>query len=764
MSVAAAPSTLTIALVGNPNTGKSTLFTALAGVRQRIGNYPGVTVEKKIGHLRHKDRKWALVDLPGTYSLSPHSLDEMVVVDVLLGRRDDVPSCDAIICIVDASNLERNLYLVSQVLELGLPTVVALNMIDIAEARGMKIDAARLSSRLGLPVVPIQANKHRGLTELKSALERAVNCGAPPGDSPFPPEFCKEVAALQEVLVPAAGYGIARAQMMRVVPKYIVERLLLDTTGNLEQSGLVATTADGDGRSQLHNHLLAARARLAAAGCQVPAIEAIARYGWAGRMLDGVISQPSQRRETGSDRLDRFLTHRLWGTLTFAVVMFVLFSSIFIVARPLMHLLDGGADALADFVKSRMADGALRSLLVDGIIAGAGSVIIFLPQILILFMFIAILEDCGYMARAAYLMDKLMVRVGLSGKSFIPLLSSFACAIPGIMATRVIENRRDRLTTILVAPLMSCSARLPVYTLLIGAFIPAGKYAAGFLPLQGLTLFCMYLVGVIAAVIVALVLKRTLLRGETPPFVMELPPYKVPSPRLVLERMVDRGWAFVRRAGTLIVAVAIIVWALLYYPHNPTAVQESVAQERTALAAQIDRLPTDDARRSLLASELARYDDPAQQPKLLAGAYQRQSLLGHLGRFVEPVVRPLGWDWRVGCAAIASFPAREVVLGTLGVIYNLGDMDLKENESQTQLQSQLRAATWDDSSRPVFTIPMALGLMVFFALCAQCAATLVVIKRETQTWRWPVFTFVYMTVLAYLGALATYQIGTWLAG
>jgi ferrous iron transport protein B len=764
MSVAAASSTLTVALVGNPNTGKSTLFTALAGVRQRVGNYPGVTVEKKIGHLRHGDRQWALVDLPGTYSLSPHSLDEMVVVDVLLGRRDDVPSCDAIICIVDASNLERNLYLVSQVLELGRPTVLALNMIDLAEARGMKIDAPRLSSRLGIPVVPIQANRHRGLMELKAALERAVDCGTPSPDSPFPPEFCREVAALQHTLVPAAGCRVARSRTLGAIPKYIVERLLLDTTGYLEQSGLIATIADGDGKSQLHSHLLAARGRLAAAGCQVPAIEAIARYGWAGRMLDGVASQPSQRRETTSDNLDRFLTHRLWGTVTFAIVMFILFSSIFIIARPLMNFLDGGADALAGFVKSHMADGALRSLLVDGIIAGAGSVIVFLPQILILFMFIAILEDCGYMARAAYLMDKLMVRVGLSGKSFIPLLSSFACAIPGIMATRVIEHRRDRLTTILVAPLMSCSARLPVYTLLIGAFIPAGKYAAGFLPLQGLTLFCMYLVGVIAAVAVALILKRTLLRGETPPFVMELPPYKAPSPRLVLERMVDRGWAFIRRAGTLILAVAIVVWALLYYPHNSAAVQESVAKERAALAAQIDRFSADDARRSALVAELGRYDDPEQQAQLVAGAYQRQSYLGYLGRFIEPAVRPLGWDWRVGCAAIASFPAREVVLGTLGVVYNLGDVDLKENEGQTQLQSQLRAAVWDDSSRPVFTIPMALGLMVFFALCAQCAATLVVIKRETQTWRWPVFTFVYMTVLAYLGALATYQIGTWLAG
>ena len=397
-------------------------------------------------------------------------------------------------------------------------------------------------------------------------------------------------------------------------------------------------------------------------------------------------------------------------------------------------------------------------------IGGVGSVLVFLPQILILFMFIAILEDCGYMARAAYLMDKLMVRVGLSGKSFIPLLSSFACAIPGIMATRVIENRRDRLTTILVAPLMSCSARLPVYTLLIGAFIPAGRYVAGVLPLQGLTLFGMYLVGIVAAVIVALVLKRTVLRGATPPFVMELPPYKLPSPTLVLHRMVERGWSFVRRAGTLIVAVAIVVWALLYYPHNPTSAESVLVHEKKALAKQLEQPSIDEAHRKFLEAELARYDDPAEQRLLLAGAYQRQSILGHMGRLVEPAVRPLGWDWRVGCAAIASFPAREVVLGTLGVIYNLGSVDLEEDEGQTQLQTQLRNATWDGIERPVFTVPMALGLMVFFALCAQCAATLVIITRETNSWRWPAFTFVYMTVLAYLGALATYQIGTWLSG
>jgi ferrous iron transport protein B len=771
MSTATSSETLTVALVGNPNTGKSTLFTALAGVRQRIGNYPGVTVEKKIGHLQHAGRRFALVDLPGTYSLAPHSPDEMVVVDVLLGRQSDVARCDAILCIVDASNLERNLYLLSQVLELGLPTVVALNMTDIAESRGMTIDAALLAKRLGIPVVAVQANKRKGLNELKAALAGAIGQPGVRRESPFPQPFRDEVSQLDSLLNngnatgEAAVAGKTERTTNGAVPRYLVERLLLDTSGYLEQSGVIhANGHQHVDAGQLKQHLQDARVRLSEAGLPVPAVEAMARYQWAGTQLENVVQRRAERAKTLSDKIDRILTHRVWGTVVFAAMMLLLFSSIFVFAKPLMNWLQAGVDFVSSAIRDNMSEGALRSLLVDGMVGGVGTVIVFLPQILILFMFIAILEDCGYMARAAYLMDKLMVRVGLSGKSFIPLLSSFACAIPGIMATRVIENRRDRLTTIMVAPLMSCSARLPVYTLLIGAFIPASKYIGGFVPLQGLTLFVMYLVGIVAAVVVALILKRTLLRGATPPFVMELPPYKIPSPVLVLHRMLERGWAFIYRAGTLIVAVAIVVWALLYYPHNPAAVEESLSRDQAALTAQLDQIPVGDAHRQYIEAELARYNNPEQREQLLVGAYQRQSILGHMGHWIEPVVRPLGWDWRVGCAAIASFPAREVVLGTLGVIYNLGNVDLEEQEGQTQLQTQLRNATWDGSSRLVFTVPMALGLMVFFALCAQCAATLVIIKRETNSWRWPVFTFTYMTVLAYFGAMLTYQIGTWLAG
>ncbi|MGH7193271.1 MAG: ferrous iron transporter B, partial [Candidatus Saccharimonadales bacterium] len=416
-----------------------------------------------------------------------------------------------------------------------------------------------------------------------------------------------------------------------------------------------------------------------------------------------------------------------------------------------MSWIESGTGAVGEWVAEHMADGALRSLLIKGLIGGVGGVLIFLPQIMILFFFIAILEDCGYMARAAYLMDKLMARVGLSGKSFIPLLSSFACAIPGVMATRVIENRRDRLTTILVAPLMSCSARLPVYTLLIAAFIPARSYLGGLVGLQGLTMTAMYLIGIVTAAAVAWLLKRTLLRGPTPPFVMELPTYKWPAAGTVLYRMVERGWAFVRRAGTLVVAVSIVVWAALYYPHS-AEIEAPFQARKQAIENQLAAMPPDDADRDALMRERARLEHE------IAGAYNRQSVLGRFGRWLEPAVRPLGWDWRIGSAVLASFPAREVVVATLGIIYNLGEeLDLENDDDQNRLQEVLRQARWEDTGRRVFNIPVALSIMVFFALCAQCASTLVIIKRETNSWGWPLFTFGYMTTLAYMAALVTYQ-------
>ncbi|NIL98359.1 MAG: ferrous iron transport protein B [Planctomycetales bacterium] len=745
MSISTRKDTLRIAMVGNPNTGKSTLFNALSGMRQRVGNYPGVTVETKTGSLTLNGCTVQLVDLPGTYSLAPQSPDEMVAIDVLLGCRGCEPA-DMVIVIVDASNLERNLYLVSQVLELRRPTLLALNMTDIARSRGLVLDVELLEKQLQIPVVPIQANRRLGLDRLKSRIESLCENGgvAVVGDplagtgSVFPEPFQDELAGLAELLAD------------RPLPRYLVERLLLDCGGYLEHELLADRSPD------VHAQLAAARRRLAEAGHAVPGVEAQARYAWVDRVLEGVVTRPDRRMQTWSDRIDAVLTHKLGGTLIFLVLMMVVFQSVFRWAEPLMGWTEAAMALVGDLAGAALAAGALRSLIVDGVVAGVGSVLVFLPQIFILFLFIALLEDCGYMARAAYLMDKLMVRAGLSGKSFIPLLSSFACAIPGIMATRVIENRRDRLTTILVAPLMSCSARLPVYTLLIAAFVPQTDYLGGIVTLPGLTLLAMYLLGILVAVAVALLLKRTLLKGETPPFVMELPSYKWPSLRVVLYRMFERGWAFVRRAGTLIFAVAIVVWAAAYYPHDTSRVDPLITQRLEQLDKQL-AAATDAQKTEVEKWEQERDDLQNEQ----AGELLRHSFLGMAGQAIEPVVKPLGWDWRIGCAAIASFPAREVVVSTLGVIYNLGtDTD----EESPALKNQLQAATWPHSGQPVFTLPVALSIMVFFALCAQCAATLVVIRRETGSWRWPLFTFVYMTLLAYIGALMTYQAGSWLMG
>src|SRR5215212_2779677 len=728
---AVATKTIRVALVGNPNTGKSTLFTALAGVRQRVGNYPGVTVEKKTGTLRHGHQHFELIDLPGTYSLAPRSPDEMVTVDVLLGRRDNAAPPDAVLCIVDASNLERNLFLASQVLSLGLPTIVALNMVDVARDREIEIDKDVLAKRLGVPVIAVQANRRVGIERLTSSLAEVTNSTIVPRENPFPAEFQRHASEFADWL---------NTKSPQPVPQFLVERLLLDGDGYLEGELLNGTAAEGSQKLQ------AARESLAAAGLPVPAVEAMARYDWVARVLDGVSRRPNDHRATATDRIDAVLTHKIWGTLIFVAAMALLFSSIFVLAVPLMELIDSAKVSLGKFVANVLPEGPLQSLVVDGVIGGVGAVVIFLPQILILFFFIALLEDCGYMARAAFLMDRLMAGVGLSGKSFIPLLSSYACAVPGIMATRVIENRRDRLATILIAPLMSCSARLPVYVILIGAFVPAQYYLGGLLGLQGLVLFAMYAVGTFVAICIAWLLKKTLLRGETPPFVMELPTYKIPSARIVAFRMAERGWAFVARAGTVIFAVTIVVWALTYYPRSEEKVAARMAAQRTQI--QNDRLA------------LAEFDKPENLNHLSASLHQRYSFLGRAGQWIEPAVRPLGWDWRIGCAAIASFPAREVVMGVLGVIYQMGrDVDVGAEEDQQRLQSQLRAARWDDTGLPVYNLPVALSIMVFFALCAQCAATLAVIRRETNSWRWPVFTFGYMTTLAYVGALITYQLG-----
>lgn len=759
-AAATTPATINVALIGNPNTGKSTLFNALSGGRVRTGNYPGVTVEKKSGRAEFHGRQFKLIDLPGTYSLAPRSPDEMVAVDVLLGRRADEPRPDVVLCIVDASNLERNFYLLSQVLELGLPTVVAVNMIDLAESRGLKISLDKLAAQVPVKFVAVQANQGKGIDELKQAIATVADTPTVKIPSPFPQAFQDEVRKLIAAATTEQG--------ATPPPAYLAERLLLDTSGYLESGGLAAW-------SYLKPDIAAARERLLKLGIPVPAVEAMARYQWAAAVLKPAVVRPKERPHTFTDKVDRWLTDRFLGTLVFFAVMFVLFQAVSLIGEPAAWATDWAMELANNLVNVVVAEGPLRSLLTNGVVAGVGGVIVFVPQILTLFLFIAVLEDCGYMARAAYLMDKLMVRVGLSGKSFIPLLSSFACAIPGIMAARVIENRRDRLVTILVAPLMSCSARVPVYVLLIETFF--ADHAWYF---RGLMYFLMYSLGAVVGIGVAWILKLTILRGPTPPFVLELPSYKWPGLWIVLHRMIEQGGAFVYRAGTLILLVAVVVWALAYYPRDPGSQAPGVLDREVALSAEVEPLAADYARLAATVQnkELEEDGSPkapelkaawsvlsAKQAELadvqnhIAGTYLEASYLGQMGKAIEPAVKPLGWDWKLGAAAIASFPAREVIVATLGTIYNLGE---GVEADSIPLREQLREAKWAGTERKVYNVPVALSIMVFFALCAQCASTLAIMKRETGSYWWPLFTFVYMTGLAYVGALIAYQGGMWL--
>ena len=722
MSLATSERTATpvVAIVGNPNTGKSTLFNELTGYRQHVGNYPGVTVEKVTGTMRGTNPAVDLIDLPGTYSLAARSADEMVVTDVLLGQEAGVLRPNLIVAIVDASNLQRNLYLTSQLLELGLPVEIAMNMVDLARRSGQQIDTAALSERLGVPVVPVVANRREGLNELREQIVASLNAPPPACKPTMPDAVVRAVEALEVELNPDANRPVP--------PRLELLGVLLDEGGYAEQRFLLRR--NDAATAVLREH----RRQLVDAGVVLTQVEADVRYRWIDGLLDNIVQTAPDAPVGWTDRIDAVLTHRLWGLLIFLLVMAVVFQSIYTGAAPLMNQTEALFAWVGQGLGALLPAGALRSLMVNGVVAGVGAVMIFVPQILMLFLFLAILEDCGYMARAAFLMDRMMSTIGLSGKSFIPLLSSFACAVPGIMATRTIEDRRDRIVTILVAPLMSCSARLPVYTLLIGAFVPSAFFLGGLLGLQGLVLLAMYLVGIVVAVPIAWLLRRTFFGGTSDGFLMELPSYKWPSARTVLYRMYDRGKAFVVRAGTIIFAVTVVVWGLAYYP-RPASIHADFEAQRIAAG-----------------DDQARLDQLDQQE---AGHYLRQSVLGRMGRAIEPVVKPLGWDWRIGMAAVASFPAREVVIGTLGTIFNLGqDIDAES----IALRGALQQATWADDGRPLFNLAVALSIMVFFALCCQCGATLAIIKRETNTWRWPIFTFTYMTALAYLGAFATYQI------
>jgi ferrous iron transport protein B len=714
-----------IAVAGNPNSGKTSVFNQLSGLRQKVGNYPGVTVEKREALLAGANI--VLLDLPGTYSLSARSPDEEIARDVLLGRVKGMKRPDAVLLVIDACNLERNLYLASQILEFGAPVVIACNMMDVAERRGVAPDCAALAGELGVPIIPTVASEGRGIAELRQALEKTDSVRPVQRPWHLPPPFEQAIDTIARAM--EASGEVPPAAVRAGAMLWIIDYLSGEQTGRLSAERFLGRL------SAQHADILRQAADAVANEVEDPAGVAIERrYAWISEVAarstrpaqTGAVS--GRRRKSTTDQIDRILTHRVGGLLVFAVVMFVLFLSIFSWAEPLMGFIEAGEAALAGWVSALLPDGPLRSLVVDGGIKGVGAVIVFFPQICILFLFLSVLEDSGYMARAAFIMDRLMSRVGLHGKSFIPLLSCYACAIPGILATRTIEHRRDRLTTIMVAPFMSCSARLPVYIIVIAATFGDRTW------LKAGVMFGMYALGTVTALAMALLFKKTLLAGPRPTFIMELPPYHLPQVAVIARAVWDRSRLFLTGAGTTIFAVCVIIWALSYFPRLDEAGLSPASR------AEIGRLrPSDDTARQ----------------NIIEGERLRRSYLGRLGHLIEPAIRPLGFDWRIGTGVLSSFFAREVFVSTMGITFAVGETD----ETSQDLREQLAGAAWPDG-RTVLTPLVGVGLMVFYVLACQCVSTLAVVRKETGSWRWPALMFGYMTVLAYVASLAVYQVGS----
>jgi ferrous iron transport protein B len=649
----------TLALVGNPNAGKTTLFNALTGLRAKTANFPGTTIERRVGRVQIEQRSMIIVDLPGLYSLESPAPEEKLASDALRGRLAKHTAPDAALVVVDATNLERNLFLVSQVLELNCPVIVALNMMDMAEREGIRINVEKLRSELGCVVVPVAARTGKGVDELRREIGRLAD-----GAMPEAVTHCKPNCAV-------------------------------------------------------------------CSGCPYQA-----RYEWTESISAKVMNAGMVRRSQHTEKLDEILTHPIAGMAIFAGVMLSLFVLIFWAAKIPMDLIDHLFTNVGTWVTAHVSGGDLQSLLVNGVIGGVGGVLVFLPQICILFFALSLLEDTGYLARAAFVMDKLMRRLGLPGKAFMPLLSAHACAIPAIMSARVIENPRDRLVTILVAPLMTCSARIPVYAMVTALLFPQSPFKAA------LIFTGAYATGIIFAMIAALVFQHTILPGGSKPLVIELPPYRLPGLRTALLHTFDRAKIFVKQAGTIILVISLLLWTLAHYPKSTPP---PAAVTLTAQAAQVEK--TSDAKQ---AGELH-----LAAGRLTAQSSLEHSYAGQVGRIIEPVLKPLGFDWQIGIGIISSFAAREVIVSTLAVVYGVGEDASGQN--RTSLYDALRRATRTDGT-PVFTTATCISLLVFYILAAQCLSTSVVVRRETNSLKWPLFQIAYMTGLAYVAALIAYQI------
>lgn len=696
-----------IALVGNPNSGKSSLFNHLTGLNQKIGNFPGVTVDKKSGMCLLPDGAAVeIIDFPGIYSIYPRSLDERIVSEALLDHHSE-NTPDKIVVIADATNLKRGLLLLTQIIDVGLPTMLVLNMMDLAAKAGISYDFTALSKKLGVPVIPINARNGVGLDELKKQLAK-----------PLPASETKIFNIWEETKAPV---------------KELQDALGVDNDYEgylfLEQPQSLSFLS-----KEKRNLVDGIRERHAFFPGKFQGAETIQRYGYIQDLLNAVTLKSSDHSwKQYSNRIDRVLTHKIWGYSIFFGLLFLIFQSIFAWAEVPMDLIDGFFANLSQYLKDTLPAGPLSSLLAEGVIPGLGGIFIFVPQIAILFAFIAILEESGYMARVVFLMDKIMRKFGLNGKSVVPLISGVACAIPAIMASRTIDNWKERIITILVTPLISCSARLPIFTILIALIVPNQK-ALGFFNLQGLALMGLYLLGFVAAIGSAWIMKLLINVKERSFLIMEMPTYRVPKWSNVGFTIVEKTKAFVFEAGKVILAIAIILWVLASYGPGDTLAKarETVLQE----------------------SQNLRLTEQGLEDRIAAYKLEH-SYAGIIGKFMEPVIKPLGYDWKIGIALVTSFAAREVFVGTMATIYSIGSVG---DEDDTTIKTRMREEINPETGGPRFTPAVGFSLLVFYTFAMQCMSTLAVVYRETKGWKWPMIQLTYMTALAYLSAFLVFQI------
>lgn len=754
--------TLQIALVGNPNTGKTTIFNSLCGLKQRTGNYPGVTIEKRVGYFETNHYKAEIYDLPGLYSLRVNSEDERITYEVLTGHIAKDESLkkkpDLILYIMDATNLKRNFYLLLQVMELHIPIFAILTMTDVAQKKGIFLDLELLKLRCNLPIVGVNAKNKKDIQNLKQELRSYIDQLSEN----------KTIDHLQNIM--PKNYLELNQHCLEKIQKFLEEKnieykctkpdIFLCLTNTEEFISIIfATLENGNKKSlteELKGYISHLKKDLEKFQFYSQSQFVQMRYKVIDEILKNVIFVSSQSKFLTKEKIDRVLTHKVFGLLIFVLIMAFMFLSIYTWSEPLMNLVETFFNLISEAIsESKLLSPMMESFIIDGIISGVGSVVVFVPQIAILFFFIAVLEDSGYLARASFLMDKIMSWSGLNGRSFIPLVSSFACAVPSILSTRVISDDKIRKTTILITPLISCSARLPVYILFIGAFIEPYYGAL----VAGLFLFLMHSFGIIIAFFVSLVINKKIIKSPEIPFVMELPDYHIPSLKNIYFRVYEALKGFLFRAGTIIFAMSILIWSAIYFPHDQEKAfrhLEFLFQQLEELQKQKELMVTQNYFDSKLEEEIQNLELRIRKEE--SSFHLVNSYLGRLGKGIEPIFKPLGFDWKLSIGILSAFPARETIISTLGILYQL-DSDSKEG-SITLREKLIQER--DENGKPAYTFLTAISLMIFFALCAQCMSTLAVIKKELGFWKYPIFVFFYMTTLAYIASLLVYQIGEWL--